>query len=148
LAIVMLPFDCEGSRRQRQANLGLHTLKGAADAVICLPNQKIFKLIDENTSLLEALKITNELVAQGVRGIWRLLSRPGLTNVDFHDLCAVTQGRHAESSLATAEAQGENRSRDVLEKLFAHPLIDGGQLLAESAAVLVSIGGGPSLTMT
>jgi cell division protein FtsZ len=148
LAIVMLPFDCEGSRRQRQAHFGLHALKSAADGVICLPNQKIFKLIDENTSLLEAFQITNELVAQGVRGIWRLLSRPGLINVDFADLCAVTQGRHAESSLATAEAQGENRSRDVLEKLLAHPLIDGGQVLAESAGVLVCIAGGPSLTMT
>src|SRR6185295_18906130 len=117
----MMPFECEGSRRQRQAHLGQHALKNAADGVICLPNQRMFKLIDENTSLLEAFKITNELVAQGVRGIWRLLSRPGLINVDFADLCAVTQGRHAESSLATAEAQGDNRSRDVLEKLLAHP---------------------------
>ena len=148
LSIVMLPFECEGSRRQRQAHLGLHVLKSAADSVICLPNQRIFKLIDEHTSLLEAFKITNELVAQGVRGIWRLLSRPGLINVDFADLCTVTQGRHAESSLATAEAQGEHRSREVLEKLLAHPLIDGGQVRAESAGVLVCIAGGPSLTMT
>jgi len=48
--------------------------------VICLPNQKIFKLIDEKTSLLEAFHLANELVAQGVRGIWRLLARPGLIN--------------------------------------------------------------------
>jgi cell division protein FtsZ len=63
LAIVMLPFDCEGSRRQRQAQLGLHDLKNAADGVISLPNQKVFKLIDEKTSLLEAFGI-NELVAR------------------------------------------------------------------------------------
>jgi len=147
LSIVMLPFDCEGSRRARQAQLGLHELKGAADGVICLPNQKVFKLIDENTSLLEAFRITNELVAQGVRGIWRLLSRPGLINVDFADLCSVTRGRHAESCLVTAEAQGEGRSREVMEKVMAHPLIEGGQVLTESAGVLVCIAGGKGLTM-
>ena len=147
LSIVMLPFDCEGSRRTRQAQLGLHDLKGAADGVICLPNQRVFKLIDENTSLLEAFHITNELVAQGVRGIWRLLSRPGLINVDFADLCSVTRGKHAESCLVTAEAQGENRSREVMEKLLAHPLIEGGQVLTESAGVLVCIAAGRSLAM-
>ena len=147
LSIVMLPFDCEGSRRTRQAQLGLHELKGAADGVICLPNQRVFKLIDENTSLLEAFHITNELVAQGVRGIWWLLSRPGLINVDFADLCSVTRGKHAESCLVTAEAQGENRSREVMEKILAHPLVEGGQVLAESAGVLVCIAAGRTLAM-
>lgn len=148
LSIVMLPFDCEGSRRARQAQLGLHELKKAADGVICLPNQRVFKLIDENTSLLEAFHITNELVAQGVRGIWRLLSRPGLINVDFADLCAVAQGKHSESCLVTAEAQGENRVREVMDKIMAHPLVEGGQVLAESAGVLVCIAGGKGLTMS
>jgi len=82
-----------------------------------------------------------------VRGIWRLLSRPGLINVDFADLCSVTRGRHAESCLVTAEAQGENRSREVMEKILAHPLIEGGQVLTESAGVLVCIAGGKGLTM-
>ncbi len=147
LSIVMLPFDCEGGRRMRQAQLGLHELKGAADGVICLPNQRVFKLIDDNTSLLEAFQITNELVAQGVRGIWRLLSRPGLMNVDFADLCTVTRGKHAESCLITAEAQGENRAHQVMEKVLAHPLLEGGHVLAESAGVLVCIASGRSLTM-
>ncbi|HEY0456189.1 MAG TPA: cell division protein FtsZ [Verrucomicrobiae bacterium] len=147
LSMVMLPFDCEGTRRQRQAVIGLHELKAAADGVICLPNQKIFKLIDEKTSLLEAFQITNDLVAQAVRGIWRLLSRPGLINVDFADLCAITRGNHGESSLAIAEARGENRAREVVEKLLAHPLIEGGQVLAEAAGALICITGGPDLTM-
>jgi cell division protein FtsZ len=147
LGIVMLPFDCEGTRRGRQAQLGLHELKNAADGVICLPNQKVFKLVDEKTSLIEAIQVSNELVAQGIRGIWRLLARPGLIRVDFADLRAVTQGRHAESCLATAEAQGENRAREVTEKLLAHPLIDQGAVLADSDAVLVAIAGGRTLTL-
>jgi cell division protein FtsZ len=147
LGIATLPFEFEGARRQRQAQLGLRDLKAAADGVICLPNQKVFKLIDENTSVPEALKITNELLAQGVRGIWRLLTQTGLINVDFNDLCAVLRGRHEESSLATVEASGENRSHEVIEKLLAHPFLECGQVLAEADAVLVSLAGGPDMTM-
>ena len=147
LAIVITPFDVEGGKRMRQAQLGLQELKSAADGVIVLPNQRMFKLVDEKTSLVEALQMINGLIAQGVRGIWRLLSRPGLIHVNFADLCAVTQGRHAESALATAEARGENRARDVLDKLMRHPLIDGGAALADASGVLVCIGGGPGLSL-
>jgi len=147
LGLVTLPFECESQRRQRQAQVSLQQLKAAADGVICLPNQKLSKLIDENTSLIETFKITNNLLADGVRGIWRLVARPGLINVDFADLCQVLRGRHSESSFATAEAKGEHRVKEVLEKLMNHPLLDGGQALADSAAVLVSFVGGPDLTM-
>ncbi len=146
LGIVTLPFEFEGGRRGRQALLGLRDLKNEADGVICLPNQKVFQLIDENTSVNEALKITNELLAQGVRGIWRLLTQTGMINVDFNDLCAVLRDRHEESSLATVEASGENRSHEIVEKLLAHPFLEG-QVLAEADAVLVSLAGGPDMTM-
>jgi cell division protein FtsZ len=147
LGMLILPFEWEGGRRQRQAQLGLHEMKSATDGVICLPNQKLFKLIDEKTSLIETFAMTHDLLAQGVRGIWRMLMRPGLINVDFADLCSVTRGRHSENSLAMAEASDENRARDVVEKLLKHPLLDGGQALSEAASVLVSIVGGPDLTM-
>jgi cell division protein FtsZ len=110
LGMVTLPFDFEGARRQRQAQLGLRDLKAAADGIICLPNQKIFKLIDENTSVDEALK-------------------------------------HEESSLATVEAAGENRAHEIMETLMKHPFLDAGQVLSEADAVLVSLSGGPDLTM-
>lgn len=147
LGIVTLPFEFEGGRRARQAQAGLRDLKSEADGVICLPNQKVFKLIDENTSVNEALKITNELLAEGVRGIWRLLTHTGMINVDFNDLCAVLRGRHEESSLATVEASGENRSHEVIAKLLAHPFLEGGQVLCEADTVLVSLAGGLDMTM-
>src|SRR5882724_10014139 len=147
LGIVTLPFEFEGGRRGRQAQLGLRDLKEAADGVICLPNQKVFKMIDQNTSVNEALKVTDELLAQGVRGIWRLLTHTGLINVDFNDLCAVVRGRHEESSLATVEASGENRSHEVVEKLMAHPFLECGQVLADADTVLVSLAGGPDMTL-
>ncbi len=147
LAIVTMPFEFEGQRRQQQAQSGLHLLKSAADAVICLPNQKLFKLLDDKTSVVDGFKISNALLAEGLHGIWRLLTRTGLINVDFADLSSVTRGRHAASSFATAEASGERRAEQIVEKLMAHPLLDGGQVLTEADAVLVSLVGGPDLTL-
>lgn len=147
LAFVALPFDCEGHRRQRQAMQGLHELKSAADGVMCLPNQKLFKLIDENTSVLDTFKLSNELLVEGLASVCRLLVCKGLIDVHFGDLCAFLRDRHAESYFATAEAVGPTRSREVIDKLFAHPMLDGGKLLAESDAVLVSIVGGSDLSM-
>jgi cell division protein FtsZ len=147
LAFVTTPFECEGGRRQDLAQQGLAELKAAADGVICLPNQKVLKLIDENTSVLETFKITNALLADGVLGVWRLLRHSGLIEIHFSDLCALLRDRHAESSFAVAESAGPARSREALDKLFAHPMFEGGQMLGESEAVLVSLLGGPDLTM-
>jgi cell division protein FtsZ len=147
LAFVTTPFECEGSRRRGLAHQGLAELKATADGVICLPNQKVLKLIDENTSVLETFKITNALLADGALGVWRLLRHTGLIEIHFSELCALLRDRHAESSFAVAESAGPARSREVLDKLFAHPMFEGGQMLGESEAVLVSLLGGPDLTM-
>jgi cell division protein FtsZ len=147
LAIITMPFDFEGERRQQQAQAGLRLLKDAADAVICLPNQRLFKLLDEKTPATEGFKISNSLMAEGLHGVWRLLTRVGLINVDFADLCSVTRGRHSASSFASAEASGERRTEQIVGKLLAHPLLDDGQLLAEADTVLVSLVGGPDLTL-
>jgi cell division protein FtsZ len=147
LAFVTLPFEFEGTKRCELAENGMEELKEIADGVICLPNQKIFKLIDENTSVVETFRLTNELLAEGVRGIWRLLAVPGLIEIDFADFCATVRGRHAESFFAAAEAVGATRSREVIEKLLSHPMLDGGKMLGESEALLVSLMSGPDLTM-
>ena len=147
LGFVTTPFDCEGGRRQRLAQYGLAELKAAADGVISLPNQKVFKMIDENTSVLETFKITNDFLAAGVRGVWRLLMHKGLIEIHFSDLAALLRDRHGESCFAVAEAMGPTRSREVMDKLLAHPMLDDGQMLGESDAVLVSLMAGPDLTM-
>lgn len=147
LGMVALPFDLEGNRRQWQAQAALRQLKLAADAVICLPNQRTAALVDEKTTLVETFDIANNLLTQGLRGLWRLMTRPGLLKVDFGDLCRVVRGRHAESCFATAEAMGENRARELVERLRSSPLLEQGRVLAEADAVLVSIVGGPDLTL-
>jgi cell division protein FtsZ len=148
LAFVTLPFVCEGNRRQEQAQEGLGELKAVADGVVCLPNQKTFKLIDENTSVLDTFRITGGLLLESVRGVWHLLTRRGLIQIHFNDLRALIHDRHSESVFASVETAGVARSREIVEKLLAHPLLDEGRALAEADAVLVSLMGGKDLTMT
>ena len=147
LAVATMPFELEGLRRRRAAEQGLKELKTAADTVITLPNQKIFRMVDEKTSVLDSFKITNDLLAQGIRGIWQMLARPGLLRVEFADLCALLRDRHCESSFASVQAQGEGRAREVADMLLASPLLDNGQALAEAEAVVVNVAGGPDLSM-
>src|SRR5262249_50237199 len=87
LAFVSFPFDFEGNRRQRHAQQGLQELKATADGVICLSNQKLFKLIDENTGAHDTFRLSNELLAEGVVNIWRLIACKGLIEIHFADLC-------------------------------------------------------------
>ena len=147
LAFVTLPFVCEGNRRQQHAQQGLGELKAIADGVICLPSQKTFKLIDENTSVLDTFRITDGLLLESVRGVWRLLSRRGLIQIHFDDLRALVHDRHSESVFAVIETTGPARAREVVEKLLVHPLLDEGRALAEADVVLVSLMGGKDLTM-
>jgi len=146
LAFVTLPFSCEG-RRLQQADQSFEQLKSIADGVICLPNQKVFKLIDENTGVEEIFRVTGGLLIQGIRGVWQLLTRPGLIQIHFDDMCALIRDRHSESAFAFVEATGPARSREAVEKLLAHPLLDEGRALAEADAILVSLTAGKDLTM-
>jgi cell division protein FtsZ len=147
LGIVLMPFEFEGSSRQKQAAAGLQALKAEADAVICLPNQKLLKLVDQTMPFAEGLAKMNGFVAEAVRSVWTLIARPGIVQIGFANLCAVTQGRHAESCFAVARADGENRARAAAEQLVVHPLTDNGALLAEATTVVVSIVAGPGFSM-
>jgi len=147
LGMVVLPFEWEGARRQRQAQAGLQNLKAAADAVICLPNQKLLSLVADKTSIQEGFAMAHELLGNGIRGLWRMLTRPGLINVDFADLCTVARDRHGECAMATAEASGASRGRELVERLLHHPLLDQGRLLQDAQVVLVSLAGGADLAL-
>jgi len=147
LGLATMPFDFEGVRRREMAKVSMRQFREAADAVITLPNQRMTALFDQNTPMREAFKLTNNLLAQGIRGIWQMLARPGLVNVDFAYLYSIVRGKNAESSFASAEAAGEMRARDVVEKLVGSPLLDEGHVLAQSTDLLVSIVGGADMTI-
>jgi len=147
LAVVTLPFDCEGSLRRQIAETGLTRLHEVADVVFCLPNQKTFPLIHKETSLADTFKVSNRLLADALRGMWRSLMSASVMGLPFSDLCALIQERGGLGAFAAAEACGSDRIREVVEKLFAHPLLHGGRSLADAQAIMVSVVGGPDLTV-
>jgi len=147
LAFVTLPFACEGNQRHRHAQHGLDQLRNTADGVICLPHQKAFQLLEEHSGFAETFGASARILIEGLRGVWRLLMYRGLIEIHFEELCQVLRERHGESCFATVESAGTTRARDALEKLPAHPLLDGGRALQEADTVLVSLMGGPDLSM-
>jgi cell division protein FtsZ len=147
LAFVTLPFACEGNQRQRHAQQGLDQLRNAADGVICLPHQKACKLLEEHSGFADTFCASGRVLIEGLRGVWRLLMYRGLIEIHFEELCQVLRERHGDSCFATVESAGTTRARDAIEKLPAHPLLDGGQALQEADTVLVSLMGGPDLSM-
>jgi cell division protein FtsZ len=148
LVFVSLPFECEGNRRAQQAQLAVAQLQKVCDGVLCLPNEKAFQLLPANVGFLDAFHRTTEFLVDGLRGVWRLLQHRGLIEIHFEDLCAVLRERHGESHFATVEAIGAERTNEVIAKIPAHPLLDGGKALESAASVIVSILGGSELSMT
>jgi cell division protein FtsZ len=148
LAFAILPFECEGVRRQQQAQQGLEQLRHSADGVICLPNQRLFKLLDGHTSAVDTFKYASQLLRQAVYCLWRLLTRPALIRVDVSDLRQLLQTSVGASVFAAASGQGINRVGEAIEGVLASPLLEGGKTFHQAKAALLSIVGGPDLTMT
>ncbi|MCU0770881.1 MAG: cell division FtsZ family protein [Verrucomicrobia bacterium] len=144
---VVLPFECEGDTRSLNAARGLEALKAAADAVICLPNQKILKLIDEHSSVATTFDKAGALLAEGAQAVWRLIRLKGPMELTFEDLAVALKDRHSENLFAVAEGSGAERIAQVLERLRAHPLLEEGRGLEGAEAVLVSVVSGPELSM-
>jgi cell division protein FtsZ len=147
LAFVALPFTFEGDRRRQQALAGLEQLKAQADAVICIPNDKIFKIVGDDASVVDAFKRADENIVLGVQAIWQLLSRKGLINLDFADIRATLGSKHCDGLFSHGMAEGANKAREAVKALLENPLLDGGDVLSKAEGVLVSILGGPDLTL-
>ena len=146
LAFVTLPFGFEGERRRQQALASLDQLKMHADAVICIPNDRLFKLVGENASAVEAFARGNEAIAGGAQAVWQLLSRRGLINLDFADLRATLGAKRLDGLFSHGEGSGSEKAKDAVKMLLENPLLDT-EALARAEGVLVSILGGPELTL-
>jgi cell division protein FtsZ len=147
LAFVALPFSFEGDRRKQQALLGLEQLKAQADAVICIPNDKIVRIAGADSSVVDAFKRADETVMVGVQAIWQLLSRKGLINLDFADLRTTLGSKHCDGLFSYGQGEGTNKAWDAVKALLDNPLLDSGDVLAKAEGVLVSILGGPDMTL-
>lgn len=147
LCFAMLPFEFEGQRRKEHAQHGLLALADTADGVICLPNQRIFELVEDHSNVAEAFQKTDALLGRGVQAVWRVLCRKGAINLDFADVRALLQEGAGKCVFACAEGAGPGKVDLVLQALRADPLLLRGQALARAQAYIVSIIGGADFTL-
>jgi len=144
IAVVTKPFSFEGTRRMVAAEEGIENLKDKVDTLIVIPNQRIMDIIDRKVTLLDAFKITDGVLSQGVQGISEIITVPGLINVDFADVRAVMMSA-GSSLLGIGTAVGENRSQIAAKAAISSPLLD---ISIEGAkGILFNVTGGPDLTM-
>ncbi len=145
LGVATMPFDIEGRLRGGHARRGLELLKAAADAVVTVRNQHVLETLDDRATAGEVFDAANRLLVDGVRGLWGLLTRPGLIRLDFASLERLLRGRHSESVFATAEGTGERRATDAAERLLAHPFVARDSILGSADAVVLSAVTGPDV---
>ncbi len=144
VAVVTKPFHFEGTRRMVTAEEGIMNLKDKVDTLIVIPNQRLMEVIDKKMTLLDAFRVTDSVLGQGVQGISDLITMPGLINVDFADVRSIMTNA-GSSLMGIGTGVGENRAATAARTAIASPLLE---ISIEGAkGVLFNITGGPDLTM-
>ena len=144
VAVVTKPFQFEGTRRMVQAEEGIENLKDKVDTLIVIPNQRIMDVIDKKMTLLEAFRVADSVLGQGVQGISDLITMPGLINVDFADVRAIMTGA-GSALMGIGTGVGENRAATAARTAISSPLLE--MSIDGAKGVLFNITGGPDLTM-
>jgi cell division protein FtsZ len=144
VGIVTTPFRFEGSRRMRQAEVGVQELREGCDTVIVIPNDRLLEVLDKSTSMLDAFRIADDVLRQGVQGICDLITNPGLINLDFADVRTIMKDA-GSALMGIGYATGENRAREAAERALRSPLIDTE--LVAARGILLSIAGGDDLSL-
>jgi cell division protein FtsZ len=144
VGIVTMPFRFEGTRRKAAAESGVDDLREACDTVIVIPNDRLLEVLEKHTSMLDAFKIADDVLRQGVQGICDLITMPGLINLDFADVRTVMQDG-GNALMGIGFATGENRAREAAERALRSPLIDTE--LTGARGILLSIAGGDDLSL-
>jgi len=145
VGVITLPFLYEGPSRMRRANQGLEELRKHVDTIIVVPNQNLFKVANENTTLEESFCLSNNVLKHGVQSITDLMVKPGLINLDFADVESIMKSM-GKAMMGTGEAEGEKRALQSAELALNNPLIDEYSLRG-AKGLLVNITGGKDLKL-
>jgi cell division protein FtsZ len=144
VGIVTMPFRFEGTKRRSQADAGVQWLREDCDTVIVIPNERLLEVLDKQTSMLDAFKIADDVLRQGVQGICDLITEPGLINVDFADVRTIMAGA-GSALMGIGFSTGENRAVEAAERALRSPLVDTE--LVSANGILLSIAGGNDLSL-
>ncbi|KAK1948238.1 Cell division protein FtsZ [Phytophthora citrophthora] len=145
VAVVTKPFRFEGNNRAKLAAQGLAELKDSVDTMLVIPNQNLFNMSNERTSLMDAFRMADNVLLDGVKNISDLMVMPGLINLDFADVQSVMQNM-GNAMMGSGEADGDNRALRAAEDALANPLL-GDISIKDAKGMIVNITGGSDLTL-
>ena len=145
VGIVTKPFSFEGRTRRNQADQGIELLGQKVDTLIVIPNDRLLEVVDKKTSMLDAFRIADDTLRQGIQGVTDLITIPGLINLDFADIRTVMKDA-GTAMMGIGLASGENRALEAAQQATSSNLLETS--IAGASRVLFSIAGGPDLTLT
>src|SRR2546426_182610 len=144
VAVVTKPFSFEGSKRRLLAEQGINDLVDKVDTLIVIPNDRLLQVVEKRTSMVDAFRIVDDVLRQGVQGISDLITVPGLINLDFADVKTImTSAGSALMGIGTGS--GETRAAEAARQAITSPLLE--QSIDGARGVLFTITGGPDLTL-
>lgn len=138
------PFAFEGEKRRRNAEVAIENMRRCVDTLIIIPNDKLLQTIDKRTPLLEAFKVADDVLRQGVQGISDLITVHGLINLDFADVKAV-MSKAGSALMGIGRANGENRATEAAQQAIASPLLDVS--IDGARGILFNVIGGHDMSM-
>jgi cell division protein FtsZ len=144
VGIVTKPFSFEGSRRGNQANKGIEELAAEVDTLIVVPNDRLLEVLDQQTSMVEAFQVADDVLRQGVQGISDLVTLPAVINLDFADVRTI-MSEAGRALLGIGMGHGNDRAVLAAEKAISSPLLETSMEGARS--ILLSITGGADLSL-
>ena len=144
VGVVTKPFSFEGKRRMNQAEAGIVNLKDRVDTLITIPNDRLLQVIDRRTSMLDAFRIADDVLRQGVQGISDLISVPGLINADFADVKTIMSSA-GSALMGIGTAKGDNGAVAAAEAAIKSPLLEAS--IEGARGVLFNITGGKDLSL-
>ena len=144
VGVVTKPFSFEGKRRMNQAEAGIVTLKERVDTLITIPNDRLLQVIDRRTSMIDAFRIADDVLRQGVQGISDLISVPGLINADFADVKTIMSNA-GSALMGIGTATGDNGAVAAAEAAIKSPLLEAS--IEGARGVLFNITGGKDLSL-
>ncbi|MBF6621129.1 MAG: cell division protein FtsZ [Patulibacter sp.] len=144
VGIVTKPFAFEGKRRAESADVGIRELADEVDTLIVVPNNRLLSVLERNTSMIDAFRVADDVLRQGVQGISELVTVPGLINLDFADVRTIMQDRGA-ALLGIGHGTGESRAIQAAERAVSSPLLETS--MDGAKAILLSVVGGGDLSL-
>lgn len=144
IAIVTKPFNFEGTKRARTAEIGVNDLKDKVDTLIVIPNQRILEITERNVSFLDAMKMVDDVLGNAVKSISQLITQTGLINVDFADVKSIMTGA-GTSLMGMGVGTGENRAVEAAKQAITSPLLEMD--ITGATGILFNVIGGKDLSL-